>query len=59
MATTALVPRSQAHGVPPMVIVQAHFDMAIGVRPAWWVLAAGLAVAAAATARRQRRPAVA
>ncbi len=48
-----------AHRVPPMVIAQAHFDIAIGVRPAWWVLAAGLAVAAAATARRQRRPAVA
>ena len=48
-----------AHGVPPMVIVQAHFDMAIGVRPAWWVLAAGLAMAAAASARPQRRPAVA
>ena len=41
--------------VPAMVIVQAHFDTAIGIRPAWWVLAAGLAVTAAAVLRRQRR----
>lgn len=37
--------------VPPMIIVQAHFDPAIGIRPAWWVLAAGLGVAAAAALR--------
>jgi len=47
--------------VPAMIIVQAHFDPAIGIRPAWWVLAAGLAVAAAAaissrTSGRRRRP---
>lgn len=43
--------------VPPLVIVQAHFDTAIGIRPAWWVLAGGLAIAGAAAWRRQRRPA--
>lgn len=46
--------------VPAMIIVQAHFDPGIGIRPAWWVLAAGLAVAAAATwsrtSDRRRRP---
>ena len=46
-------------GVPPLVIVQAHFDLAVGIRPAWWVLGVGLAVAAGAALRRQRRAAVA
>lgn len=51
---------SIAYNAPPSVIVAAHFDYAAGIRPAWWVLAAGLAVAAAATLRRrQRRPALA
>lgn len=40
--------------VPPLIIVQAHFQPDIGIRPAWWVLAAGLAVAAAGLARRPR-----
>lgn len=47
------------HRVPPLVVVQAHFDLANGIRPAWWVLGAGLAVTAGAALRRQRRAAVA
>ncbi|MEQ8813891.1 MAG: ferric reductase-like transmembrane domain-containing protein [Thalassobaculum sp.] len=43
---------SMAFHAPPSVIAAAHFDLDIGVRPAWWVLAAGLAVAAGALARR-------
>lgn len=43
--------------VPAMVIVAAHFDPGIGIRPAWWVLATGLAVAGGAALRRQRKPA--
>ena len=39
---------------PPMVIVAAHFDFGIAIRPAWWVLAGGLAVAAGAAVRRPR-----
>lgn len=41
--------------VPATIIVQAHFQPDIGIRPAWWVLAAGLAVAAAGVMRRPRR----
>lgn len=44
---------------PAWSVVQAHFDTAIGIRPAWWVLAAGLAVAAAAAFRRQPRRVIA
>src|SRR5262249_50524356 len=33
-------------GVGPRRILLAHFDIDMEVRPAWWVLAAGLAVAA-------------
>src|SRR5262245_24464708 len=36
-------------------VLLAHFDMAREVRPAWWVLAAGLAVAAIGF-WRQKRP---
>lgn len=46
-----------ARHVPATVIVAAHFDFGIGIRPAWWVLAAGLAVTAGAAVRRQRAPA--
>ena len=44
---------------PMWTIIQAHFDTAIGIRPAWWVLGAGLAVAAASAFRRQPRRALA
>lgn len=43
-----------AFHAPPSVILRALFDFDAGIRPAWWVLAAGLAVAAGALARRQR-----
>ena len=36
-------------GVDPLRLLAAHFDLANGLRPAWWVLLAGLAAAAAAT----------
>jgi methionine sulfoxide reductase heme-binding subunit len=36
-----------ATGVDPWRILAAHLDIAYGLRPAWWVLCAGLAVAAA------------
>lgn len=54
-AAGEIVGVSIAYNVPPSVIVGAHVDYAVGIRPAWWVLAAGLAVAAAAAVRRQRR----
>jgi sulfoxide reductase heme-binding subunit YedZ len=36
-----------ATGVDPLRILAAHLDVAYGLRPAWWVLIAGLAAAAA------------
>jgi len=36
-----------ATGVDPLRILAANLDMAYGLRPAWWVLMAGLAAAAA------------
>jgi methionine sulfoxide reductase heme-binding subunit len=36
-----------ATGVDPLGILAAHLDMTYGLRPAWWVLIAGLAAAAA------------
>ncbi len=42
-----------ARHVPAMVIVQAHLDFEVGLRPAWWILTAGLLVAAGALARRR------
>jgi methionine sulfoxide reductase heme-binding subunit len=38
-----------ATGVDPLRLLAAHFDVADGLRPAGWVLLAGLAAAAAAT----------
>jgi methionine sulfoxide reductase heme-binding subunit len=38
-------------GVDAHRVLLAHFDLAMEVRPAWWVLAAGLAVAAAVSLR--------
>jgi sulfoxide reductase heme-binding subunit YedZ len=38
-------------GVDARRVLLAHFDVAMEVRPAWWVLAAGLAVAAAGSWR--------
>jgi methionine sulfoxide reductase heme-binding subunit len=40
-----------ATGVDPWRLLAAHLDFAYGLRPAWWVLIAGLAAAAAAAAR--------
>jgi methionine sulfoxide reductase heme-binding subunit len=36
-----------ATGVDPLRILAAHLDLSYGLRPAWWVLIAGLAAAAA------------
>jgi sulfoxide reductase heme-binding subunit YedZ len=41
-----------ATGVDAWRILAAHLDMAYGLRPAWWVLSAGLAAAAAGAIRR-------
>jgi sulfoxide reductase heme-binding subunit YedZ len=48
-------------GVDAHRVLLAHFDIEMEVRPAWWVLAAGLAVAAAGSwrynpARARTRP---
>jgi sulfoxide reductase heme-binding subunit YedZ len=42
-----------ASGVDSRRILLAHFDLDMEVRPAWWVLAAGLAVAAAGIWRQK------
>jgi sulfoxide reductase heme-binding subunit YedZ len=41
-----------ATGIDAWRILAAHLDMAYGLRPAWWVLSAGLAAAAAGALRR-------
>jgi sulfoxide reductase heme-binding subunit YedZ len=41
-----------ATGVDARLILAAHFDIGYGLRPAWWVLAAGLGAAAAGAFRR-------
>jgi sulfoxide reductase heme-binding subunit YedZ len=45
-----------ATGIDPWRILAAHLDIAYGLRPAWWVLIAGLAAAFAAFARGPQRP---
>jgi sulfoxide reductase heme-binding subunit YedZ len=45
-----------ATGIDPWRILAAHLDVAFGLRPAWWVLIAGLVAALAAIARRTQRP---
>jgi methionine sulfoxide reductase heme-binding subunit len=46
-----------ATGIDPWRILAAHLDVAFGLRPAWWVLIAGLVAAAlAAITRRAQRP---
>src|SRR5262249_25168137 len=45
-----------ATGIDPWRILAAHLDIAFGLRPAWWVLIAGLVAALAAVARRAQRP---
>ena len=42
-------------GVDARRVLLAHFDIDMEVRPAWWVLAAGLAVAAAGFWRQKRQ----
>jgi sulfoxide reductase heme-binding subunit YedZ len=44
-----------ATGIDPWRILAAHLDIGVGLRPAWWVLIAGLAAALAASARRPQR----
>jgi len=44
-----------ATGIDPWRILAAHLDIGYGVRPAGWVLVAGLAAALAALARRPQR----
>ncbi len=41
-------------GIDPWLIFSANFDFSYEIRPAWWVLATGLAVAAAGWIWRQR-----
>lgn len=45
---------SLTHNVPLSVMLQSQFEPEIGIRPAWWVLGTGLAVAVAAALRQQR-----
>jgi sulfoxide reductase heme-binding subunit YedZ len=46
-----------ATGIDPWRILAAHLDTGFGLRPAWWVLIAGLAAAAlGALTRRPQRP---
>jgi sulfoxide reductase heme-binding subunit YedZ len=46
-----------ATGIDPWRILAAHLDVTFGLRPAWWVLIAGLAAAAlGAITRRAQRP---
>ncbi len=45
-----------ATGIDPWRILAAHLDIGYGLRPAWWVLIAGLAAALAPLARRRQRP---
>ena len=45
-----------ATGIDPRRILAAHLDIAFGLRPAWWVLIAGLAAAALAAIRQAQRP---
>jgi sulfoxide reductase heme-binding subunit YedZ len=42
-----------ANGVDPRLVLLAHFDLDIELRPAWWVLATGLAVTALAFWRQK------
>jgi methionine sulfoxide reductase heme-binding subunit len=54
-AATALAEaawHAAATGVDPLRLLAAHFDLANGLRPAGWVLLAGIAAAAAAIRRR-------
>jgi sulfoxide reductase heme-binding subunit YedZ len=44
-----------ATGIDPWRILAAHLDVAFGLRPAWWVLIAGLAAAALGAITRQRQ----
>lgn len=43
-------------GVDARLVLLAHFDLEMEVRPAWWVLAAGLAIAGAGLWRQKRAP---
>ncbi|WP_231711027.1 protein-methionine-sulfoxide reductase heme-binding subunit MsrQ [Xanthobacter dioxanivorans] len=42
--------------VDPWLVAQANVSFDLGPRPAWWVLAAGLALAAAAAVRARSKP---
>lgn len=66
VAAAALVFLGEAIGIwltfgfPPLLFLQTAFDFEAGIRPGWWVLAAGFAVAALDAVRGwgERRPAV-
>lgn len=45
---------SLKHPVSPLLMLEAQFDTGAGIRPAWWVLASSLAIAAAAMVRGRR-----
>jgi len=44
-----------ATGIDPWRILAAHLNVAVGLRPAWWVLIAGFAAALGALTRRAQR----
>ena len=52
-ALDSLCSALSAGGVDARRVLLAHFDVDAEVRPAWWVLAAGLAVAALAVWRQK------
>lgn len=55
-AVTETAWHATATGIDPWRILAAHLDVAYGLRPAWWVLIAGLVAAAlAAITRRPQR----
>lgn len=55
-ATAETCWHAAATGVDARRILAAHFDIAYGLRPAWWVLAAGIAAAAAMRIVPAQRP---
>ena len=54
-ATAETCWHAAATGVDARRILTAHFDIAYGLRPAWWVLAAGAAAAGASRLSGQSR----
>jgi methionine sulfoxide reductase heme-binding subunit len=55
-AVTEIAWHAGATGIDAWRLLAAHLDIADGLRPAWWVLIAGLAAAAAAARLQPQRP---